>query len=196
MVALEAMEQNLKRLKAAEGVSANAPHWTDAVVLLSDVIQTCFGYVCGCAWSDWLFETAPVLSANPTAGVIVTHLAIVSLITLFSCYWLAMNASSDGIDESLEMSEAEKKAKAEALATDRGAVEKQFFSGALGFFVLGGWLVVTRNLFAPFMKLIEECIGFADAKFGLSVNEATGDLIAVLLFAPIATVLAFCSRGA
>ena len=83
MTALESMEQNLKRIKTAEGVASTEGHWTDAAILLSDVIQSCFGFVTGCAWSDWLFESVTVLNANPTVSVIVTNLAVVCLITLF-----------------------------------------------------------------------------------------------------------------
>ena len=149
----------------------------------------------GCAWSDWLFEAATVLSANPTATVILTNIGIVMLLTVGSCYWLIMNTSSDGIEDSIEMTEEEKKAKAEAKATDRGEVEKAFISGALGFFVLGGWLVVVRNLFAPFARLIEETVVYADENYGFTSPPKTGDLIAVTLFAPIFTVVAFSVSG-
>ena len=195
MTALESMEQNLRKIKEAETGGSGEGHWTDAAILLSDVIQSCFGFVTGCAWSDWLFESVTVLNANPTVSVIVTNLAVVCLITLFSCYWLIMNTSSDGLEENLTLTEEEKKAKAEAKATDRNEVEKQFFSGALGFFVLGGWLVVVRNLFAPFMVLIESGIAFGDSAFGLSLPPKTGDTVAVLLFAPIFTVISFSLAG-
>jgi hypothetical protein len=40
MVVLESMEQNMARIKKAEtGGQAEVPHWTDAVILLSDVVQ-------------------------------------------------------------------------------------------------------------------------------------------------------------
>jgi len=195
MVVLESMEQNLKRIKEADGVPEGASHWTDSVILLSDVIQSVFGFVTGCAWSDWLFETVTVLNADPTVPVIFTNLAIVLLLTILSCYWLIMNASTEGIDESLTLTEAQKKARAEALATDRGEVEKQFFAGALGFFVLGGWLVVVKNLFAPFMVLVEMAIAWSDSTFGLHIHKKTGDTIAVLVFAPVFTVVAFAVAG-
>ena len=193
MTALESMEQSLRKIKAAETAGSGEGHWTDAVVLLSDVIQSCFGFVTGCAWSDWLFENVTVLNANPTVPVIFTNLAIVCLITLFSCYWLIMNTSSEGLEENVAMTEEQKKAKAEAKAVDRNEVEKQFFSGALGFFVLGGWLVVVRNLFAPFMVLIESGIALSKSELGVHLPhpKKTGDTVAVLLFAPAFTVLSF-----
>jgi hypothetical protein len=198
-----------RRIKKKDGVSEGSPHWSDAVILFSDVIQSAAGYVTGCAWADWLNETvriapssaprplltfatlhgdshkdtrasvalsrcpyrpwqATVLGQPPVASVIVTNLFIVLLLTAGSCYWLIMNTSSDGIEDSLDMTEEEKKAKAEALATDRGEVEKAFFSGALGFFVLGGWLTVVRNLFAPFSVLMEMGVEYADDKFGFT----------------------------
>jgi len=195
MVFLESVEQNMARIKAAAHIPESQSHWTDAVILFSDVIQSCFGFVTGCAWSDWLFETVTVLNAAPTFPVIVTNLIIVCALTVMSCYWLIMSASSEGIEESTHMTEEEKKAKAAAKATDRSEVEKQFFSSALGFFVLGGWLTVTRNLFAPFMILIEELIGYMDETFGLSAPAKVGDLIAVLLYAPVMTVIAFYIAG-
>ena len=45
--------------------------------------------------------------------------------------------------------------------------------------MLGGWLTVTRNLFAPFMVLIETIIVMLDSKYGLAVPAKTGDLVAV-----------------
>jgi len=136
-----------------------------------------------------------VLGQPPVASVIVTNLFIVLLLTAGSCYWLIMNTSSDGIEDSLDMTEEEKKAKAEALATDRGEVEKAFFSGALGFFVLGGWLTVVRNLFAPFSVLMEMGVEYADDKFGFTAPPVTGDLLAVLIFAPVFTVVLFSVSG-
>jgi len=195
MVLLESTEQNLKRIKKQDGVDEDAPHWSDGAILFSDVLQSIFGWVTGCAWSDLLFETATSLSANPTIGVIFANLLIVCTITVFACYWLVMNTSSEGLEESLEMSEEEKKAKAEAKATDRGEVEKAFFSGTLGFFVLGGWLSVTRNLFTPFALLVEQGVDLVDSTFGLTVPEWTGDTIAVLVFAPVFTVLSFNAAG-
>ena len=195
MVLLESMEQSVKKIKAAELISADAPHWSDAVVQLSDVVQNVFGFVTGCAWSDWLFETATSLGKQPTWDVILTNLLLVCVITILSCYWLIMNASSDGLEDSLTMTEEEKRKKAEAKATDRGEVEKAFFSGALGFFVLGGWLVVVRNLFAPFMVAIEHLIEYEDEHAGFSVPTKTGDTVAVLLFAPFFTIVSFSMAG-
>jgi len=195
MVFLESTEQNMKRIKKAEGIPDDETHWTDAVILFSDTVQSCFGFVTGCAWSDWLFETATVLGANPTVPVIFANLGLTLVLTLFSCYWLVMNTSTDGLEDSLTLTEEEKKARAEAKATDRGEVEKEFFAGALGFFVLGGWLVVVKNLFAPFMVLIESAFTFADETYGLSVPAKTGDTVAVLLFAPIFTVVMFSVFG-
>ena len=156
----------------------DTPHWTDSVILLSDVTQSIFGFVTGCAWSDWLFETVTVLGADPTWDVILKNLVIVCLITVLSCYWLIMNASSDGIDESVNLTEEEKQRKAEEKATDRNEVEKQFFSGALGFFVLGGWLTVTRNLFAPFMLAKQSYRTFRKAVF---THPTVGELLPWIL---------------
>ena len=195
MVLLETMEQSVKKIKARELVSPDAPHWADAVVLFSDMVQTAFGYVAGCAWSDYLYQAAAVLNKNPTWDVILSNLAIVVLISVLSCYWLIMNASSDGLEESLTMTEDEKRAKAEAKATDRGEVEKAFFAGTLGFFVLGGWLTVVRNLFAPFQLLVEQGVLFLDEAAGLSLPAKTGDTVAVLLFAPVFTLVLFKVAG-
>ena len=79
----------------------------------------------------------------------------------------------------------EKKARAEAKATDRGEVEKSFFSGTLGFFVLSGWLTVVRNLFAPFSLLAEIIVEWGDKTFSMKAPPVTGDLVAVFLFAPL-----------
>jgi len=106
-----------------------------------------------------------------------------------------MNASSDGLEESLTMTEDEKRAKAEAKATDRGEVEKAFFAGTLGFFVLGGWLTVVRNLFAPFQLFVEQGVLFLDEAAGLSLPAKTGDTVAVLLFAPVFTLVLFKVAG-
>jgi hypothetical protein len=201
MVVLESMEQDMKRIKKKDiekgefEEEEGKPHWTDAVIQLSDVIQNVVGYVTGCAWADWLFETATVLNAEPYPSTVAINFAIVVALSVGSCYWLIMNTSHDGIEESLEMTEEEKKAKAEAKATDRGEVEKQFIASALGFFVLSGWLTVVRNLFAPFSLLMELGVEYADVNFGFTTPPVTGDLVAVLLFAPIFTVLAFTVSG-
>jgi hypothetical protein len=39
MVILESMEQNVKRIKRQDEVKDDEPHWSDAVVNLSDVVQ-------------------------------------------------------------------------------------------------------------------------------------------------------------
>ena len=39
MVILESMEQNVKRIKKQDEVKDDEPHWSDAVVNLSDVVQ-------------------------------------------------------------------------------------------------------------------------------------------------------------
>jgi len=62
--------------------------------------------------------------------------------------------------------------------------------------VLSGWLTVIRNLFAPFQVLIEKGILFLDEEAGLSLPAKTGDTVAVLLFAPLFTVIAFSAAGA
>jgi len=61
--------------------------------------------------------------------------------------------------------------------------------------VLGGWLAVVKNLFAPFALLIEQAVRFADEQYGLAVPAKTGDMIAVLIFAPIFTVVLFLVFG-
>jgi len=192
MVILESLEQNMRRIKKVEtGGQMDVAHWTDAAILLSDITQSVCGWIAGCAWSDWLFETVTVLNADPTAYVVLVNLAIVLFISGLSCYWLVMNTSSDGIEEAAELTEEEIHARAEAKATDRGEVEKGFIASTLGFFVLGGWLAVVRNLFAQFSRLIEFGIVFVDEKFDFAVPAKTGDLVAVLVFAPVFTVLAF-----
>jgi hypothetical protein len=183
LVFLEELEGSMKRSKekvAKEMEKAGltmVTHWSDHAIEFSNVLQLGLSWVAGCAWSDLLFRYVDTLNGLPTLENVLWNALVVLVITCASTLWVIITCplSDDPV----------------ASLADRSEAEKQFVSYALCFFIYGGWLVFIRMLFANFSLQVERFVLYADSSFGYHFPPIVGDIVAVIIFAPIFTVVSF-----
>ena len=159
-VVLEKLEERIKRIMEQGGAhAALSGKFARGLVQTSNMLQDALGYLTGCAWTDLICEIFSSLNADPTLSVILTNIAVTTSITFVVVYWLAVSGESlSAITD----------------ATNREDMERYFITNSMAYFVGWTWLVVTRNLFAPFALTFEMAVVWLNGIAGLAISPLAG----------------------
>ena len=149
----------------------------NACIEFSNLMQATLGWVAGCAWTDVAIDVFPSLAGTPTIRVLMGNIGASMLMTAISIAYLVITGNA-GAAVDLQ---------------NRAQVEKQFLTGAMSFFSGWGWVLVIRDLFYPLGGTLQSLI---DGALGQPADRRAGELLSVLIFAPVLTALFFYTKHA
>lgn len=114
--------------------------WRGELVAVCAVLEATFGWLTGCAWTNYVASVLPTLEAYPTAGVLLSDLGGSLAATLAAVVWLVGAAAIADPARAPHRRDGDGGAAADA-SREREETERYFVTNSLVFFV--GWCFVT-----------------------------------------------------